>query len=110
MDWGDACAKAAELIDANSKEFKEAVQREAQRLYKSRLMGELNKARSTVEERAFNKALELVRTVDDNFHVPCGKCGKPMQFSDRDKIWESEIKPALYEAFKDWSHANCAKT
>ena len=32
LDWEDACVRAAELIDANSKEFKRRVKLEAQRL------------------------------------------------------------------------------
>ena len=107
MDWGDACAKAAELINANSEEFKKAVQREAQRIYNSQFMGQLNKTQDNIRKIAFQGGLGQARMDEDNFHVPCSICRKPMQFSDRDKNWESGTKPALYEAFGKWHHTSC---
>ena len=110
LDWEGAAAKAAVLIDANSKEFKQAVEREASKLSKSQFMSQLNTARETVRDNAFRQGQEWTRNNEDNFHVPCNICGKPMELSERNKNWESEIKPALYEAFGKWSHATCAKT
>jgi len=48
LDWPEACIKAARLLNSNSEEFKRIVQLEAERLYKQRLMRQLNKARETV--------------------------------------------------------------
>jgi len=108
LDWPEACVKAAQLLNSNSEEFKRLVRVEAQRLYKQRFMSELNKAKETVRSNAWEAGGEWVRENEDNFRVPCSICGKPMQFSSLDKNWESEIKPTLYQAFKNWRHTKCA--
>jgi hypothetical protein len=108
LDWEGTCLKAAQLLNLNSEEFKRLVRVEAQRLYKQRFMSELNKAKETVRSNAWEAGGEWVRENEDNFHVPCSICGKPMQFSSLDKNWESEIKPTLYQAFKNWRHTKCA--
>lgn len=46
--WNEACVRAADLINTNSLEFKNSVQREAERLHKRRFLGELNKAKNTI--------------------------------------------------------------
>ena len=107
LDWEDACVRAAQLIDSNSEEFRRAVSREAQRLYKSRFMREVNRARESIRESAWNAGAEYVRESEDNFHVPCSICGKPMHFSSRDQNWEEE-KRVLHDAFRNWHHTSCA--
>ena len=107
LDWEDACVRAAELIDANSKEFKRLVMLEAQRLYKRRFMKELNKAGETIRSNAWEAGAGWVRRNEDNFRVPCSICGKPMYFSSNDSNWESKVKPTLYQAFKNWCHTRC---
>lgn len=106
LDWEDACMRAAELVDGNSVEFKRAVKLEAQDLYKSRFMRELNVARKTIEDQAFQSGMNRVRVDEDNFHVPCSVCGKPMHISSRDNNWQEE-KRVLYEAFRGWRHTTC---
>lgn len=107
LDWEEACERAAQLLDANSQEFKRRVKLEAQRLYKQRFMRELNKARETIWRNAWEAGRQWTRQNEDNFHVPCSICGKPMHFSSLDENWESEIKPTLYRAFKNWCHVKC---
>jgi len=58
LDWENACARAAVLLDANSQEFKRAVELEAQRLYKVRFMSELNKGRESIREGAYGIGFE----------------------------------------------------
>jgi hypothetical protein len=106
LDWLEAAAKAAVLIDANSKSFKEAVDKEADRLAKSRFMKQLNKTLQSVRLTAFESGKLEARMTEDNFHVPCSVCGKPMKFSSLDQYWEQE-KAYLYEAFKSWRHTTC---
>jgi len=106
LDWPEACQKAALLLDANSEAFKQAVEREAERLAKKRFMRQVNAARKSIRANAVKWGQQNVRMWEDNFHVPCSICGKPMHFSSRDRDWEKE-KALLYEAFKSWRHTTC---
>ena len=111
LSWEDACAKAATLLKTNSEEFKRAVEAEAERRYKSRHMSELDKARKTIEEKAYRKGYEEGYTKamsEDHFYVPCSICGKPMHFSSKDVNWE-DVKQVLYNAFRNWHHTSCGK-
>jgi hypothetical protein len=107
LDWEGACMRGAKLIDANSAEFKRMIELEAQRLYKQRFMKELNKARETITNNAWKSGAQWVRRHQDNFRVPCSICREPLYFSSSDSNWESEIKPTLYDAFKNWYHVRC---
>ena len=69
-------------------------------------MRQINAARETIKDKAWDEGAEYVRRNEIHFQVPCPKCGKPMRFSDADNGWEKE-SAALREAFKDWSHTNC---
>ncbi len=113
LDWDAACDKAAALLDENGEAFKKAVNAEAERRFKSRLMKEVNNAvkgaRYSIWKKAYEEGKDWVRMNEDNFRVPCMICGKPMYFSSRDKEWESQIKPILYEAFANWYHTSCSK-
>lgn len=104
LDWDEACSLAAERIDSNTKQFQKSVEQRAQSLYKSKLMKEMNKARTSIA----SDAAQQVRRSEDNFRVPCGKnCGKWMYFSNRDKDWPNK-KAELYRAFAGWSHIDCS--
>ena len=66
-------------------------------------MSELNKARQNIGD----EVARIARLMENNFRVPRSNCGKPLTFSNRSPNWESEIKLALYEAFKNWRHIDC---
>jgi hypothetical protein len=102
LDWPDACKEAAFLIDANREKFKRAVKREAVRIYNKRFFTEMNKARGTIEKEAARR----VRVMEDNFRVPCSKCGRYIYFSSNDNNWK-QIRRDLYEGFEDWHHTRC---
>ena len=85
LDFEDACLKAALLLDLNSKEYRQAIEREARRASKSEFMSQLNTGRETIRNQAFADGQRFVREHEDNFRVPCSICGKPMQFSSRDQ-------------------------
>ena len=104
LSFDEACERMAVLWDPNSKLFAEAVEKRAQELGKSTFMKQLNSSRVTIQK---NEA-DAVRRNEDNFHVPCSKCAKPMIFSNRDDNW-NESKAILYAAFKTWHHVNCPK-
>lgn len=93
LDWEDACARAAQLIDANSAEFGMAVKREAQRLYNRRFMEQLNKALASVKEKAWNEGFEAgydealysIFELEEKHlskhglgYALCQHCGKPL--------------------------------
>ena len=70
-------------------------------------MKELNKARETIRSNAWEAGANGVRNNEVHFWTPCSICGKPMYFSSNDSNWESEVKPTLYQAFKNWYHVRC---
>jgi hypothetical protein len=106
LDWDAACVKAAELMNTGSETFIRRVAEEANRLYDARFMTEVNKARATIKKKAWQEGADYVRKNEDNFHVPCSICVKPMPFSSRDGKWAEERK-TLYEAYKTWYHTSC---
>ena len=83
--------------------------REAQRLHKAKFMEQMNRARLSIYNNAFEEGAKWVRANEDNFRAPCSICGKPMRFSSKDSNWENQKKPDLYEAFKSWYHTDCKK-
>lgn len=120
LDWNEACVRASQLIDVDK--FKKAVNRQALRLGKGKLMTQMNKMRETYENKGwdsgykegliqakgefFRKGKESVRANEDNFRVPCSICGKPMRFCSNDKNW-NEKQEVLYQAFASWHHITC---
>jgi hypothetical protein len=67
--------------------------------------------RAEEERRAglgFEEGVNWVRANEDNFRTPCSVCGKPVYFGPSLDNWETEVKPGLYEAFKNWHHGKCA--
>lgn len=101
LDFDEACKRGAILIDRNRPKSKHDEELRAQAIYKSRFMTELNKARNTIRDDAWNDGANWVRQNENNFHTPCSTCGKLTSLSNRDNNWESKIKQVLYEAFKD---------
>ena len=63
IDWEAACEHLAELADPNGKKFKQAVNREANRRYKSRHMAELNKAKKTLEDKGYSEGEGIGRKI-----------------------------------------------
>ncbi|MBE0524693.1 MAG: hypothetical protein IBX40_10225 [Methanosarcinales archaeon] len=54
-----------------------------------------------------NEQLEYLRGVQ-RFEVPCRKCRQPMNFSSNSDQWKTKIYPALWKAFRTWTHGgNC---
>lgn len=99
LDWLEACLRATQLVDSNSEAFKKAVKREVQREYNRKFMAQLNKVKNKWEE-----GYKV-----EHFTAPCSICGKPIEFSQRENNWESQIKPTLHNAFRGWRHTTCAR-
>ena len=104
--WDNACAKAEALLATGSVAFKEAVAKEAQSLYKSRHLTELNKAMKGMKEKWYGEGYDDGAKNETHFSVPCPRCGKDMNFTNFDSNWLT-AKTILETAFKDWSHVNC---
>ena len=106
LDYDDAALRLAAVAEPNGKLFEDAVAARARSLAKSIFLKQLNAARATIRREGFIEGVTEVRRIEDNFHAPCSKCGKPMSFSSRGPNWEKS-STVLHEAFKDWSHVNC---
>jgi len=107
LDWDEACVRAAGLLDQQGEKFKRAIELEAQRLYKSRFMSELNKARKSIEKQYYKLGYDEAMKIE-HFSVPCSVCGEPVVFSSRDARWD-EARRTLSEAFKNCRHTNCVR-
>ncbi|MCJ7767147.1 hypothetical protein MUP79_01985 [Candidatus Bathyarchaeota archaeon] len=83
--------------------------REAQRLHRSKFLEQMNRARLSIHNNGFEEGVEWVRENESNFTVDCSVCDKPMNFSSNDKNW-AEQKNVLYEAFAKWHHTTCQQT
>ena len=114
LDFEEACKEASMLVDTRRVEFDRVVNDKADRLAKSRFMQQINKARKTIEDQAYQggynvgyqKGVDFVRNNEDNFRVSCPVCGKPMLFSNRLSNWE-DVRKSLHEVFSKWIHGNC---
>ncbi len=93
IDWEAACEHLAELADPNGEKFKQAVNREANRRYKSRHLSELNKAKESFIKKGYDKGYsegDVIghrigralgydqATKEYRISYPCKVCGKPI--------------------------------
>ena len=112
-DWISACEIAATMLDPENE--KRRIANEARRLMNSEMMKQLNFARATVEKKAYEHALKTLRVTvleeirenEDNFRIPCVKCGKTIYVSSLHARWK-EVRPVLYNAFNNWVHTECS--
>ena len=114
LDYPEALERAALLLDSNSRVFEEAVDREAERRYKSRFMTQLNKARATI-------VVEYEGRVEDSYlkgHTEgtskgkkdygvwynCIVCNKPIYITP-----DSEPHRLVSEFLRSrrWGHSSC---
>ena len=114
IDWEAACEHLAELADPNGKKFKQAVNREANRRYKSRHMTELNKAKKTLEDKGYSEGEGIGRkigralgydqaTKEWRISYPCSVCGEPIYM----KPEGNATKDAVEYLSKTWGHTSC---
>ena len=104
-DFNEAYDMAGMLLDKNSDEFNKAVNREAERRYRSRHLTELNKARTTIEKSAYNRG--YLRGVNDNrIWYYCGICTDPIYLKPNSNSHKAVIT-LMRE--KNWGHESCHK-
>jgi len=103
LDWVEACRRAAMLIERGGEEFEKAVRREAQRIYNSRFMKQLNKARDTIWEEGYETGYEDGRREYAIWYY-CNVCGKPIYGRPN-----AESHKAIIEYMRQhgWSHVAC---
>ncbi len=113
LEYEEACAHAAMLIEEGGERFKEAVKAEANRLYKSRFMGEQNKAKNTWIQKGFNSGYNDgmengINLAKDRFQIsyPCATCGHDIVLRP-----DGEATKSAVEHLKSagWRHTDCSK-
>ncbi len=114
LDYPEALDRAALLMDINSGLFTEAVNREAEKRYKSRFMTQFNKARATilveyegrVEGSHWNGYEKGIKEGKENYGVwyHCNVCNKPMYITPN-----SEPHRLVNEFLRarGWGHSSC---
>jgi len=111
LDYEQACERASQLIDTNSEEYRRAVQSEANRLKKSQLMTEINKAKKTWRKKGYSSGYKdgdkagYQRGVQEyRITYPCSVCGGELVMMLGAKDHEA-MKFMMKQA--GWAHSSC---
>lgn len=114
LEYDEACVRAAALIEEGGEKYKEAVSSEANRLYKSRFMGELNKARNTLYQRGHTDGFRegKMEGIDEGIKTyqikyPCPRCDGDMILRPGNEDTSDAIE---YLKSKGWRHSQCIKS
>lgn len=107
VGWEEACEKAAIMLDANSKIFKESVSSEAEKAFKSRLMSQLNKSRLSIQNKGWEEGFsvgydEALRT--NQIWYFCDICGEKIIVAPNDNSHKAIIEYMLEHG---WGHTSC---
>ena len=108
-DFSQAYDMAGMLLDSNSEEYKKSVQKEGLRLYRSSHFIELNKARATIERKAYDRGYYTghKKGVGDNqIWIYCSVCGDLVAIKPNSKAHKAVI--TLMRA-QGWGHDSCLK-
>jgi hypothetical protein len=114
LEYDEACVRAAVLIEEGSEKYKEAVKAEANRMYKSRFLGEQNKAKNTWIQKGYDDGfgdgkkagIDISREMYE-IKYPCSKCGGDLILRPGNKDTESVIE---FLKSQGWGHSQCIKT
>jgi hypothetical protein len=114
LEYDEACLRAAVLIEEGSEKYKEALKAEANRMYKSRFLGEQNKAKNTWIQRGYDngfgdgkKAGIDVSRESYQIKYPCSKCGSDLILRPGNKDTESAIG---FLKSQGWGHSQCIES
>jgi len=114
LDFEAAYEKLAILSDTNSREFDDAVKKRSESLYKSRLMGQMNSARASINNTA-NAQLKAnydrgygdgyaKGKGDHQIYFYCNVCGKPVYITPNSNSHQAVVD-LMHE--KGWGHQAC---
>ena len=105
LDFKSACARAGSLLDEKGKKFVEEVQKEANRVYKRRFLGEMNKAKGSWIEYGRNEGFS---EAESRFKIECSCaiCGKPMLLVPYSDMTKAAVK---HLESTGWRHSNCVE-
>jgi hypothetical protein len=113
LEYMEACDHAAMLIEKRGKRYIEAVGAEANRIYKSRFLGEQNKAKNTWIQKGIDigykdgmeQGFELAC---NRFQIsyPCASCGNDIVLRPEGEATKSAIEHLKSEG---WQHTECRK-
>jgi hypothetical protein len=114
LEYDEACVKAAALIEEEGVRYREDVRAEANRIYKSRHMVELNKARNTWYRKGYGDGLadgrkdgiEVAETVY-MIRYPCARCGGDVVLTRNGEDTRSAIE---FLKSVGWGHKQCGET
>ncbi|NQT07768.1 hypothetical protein HQ586_01715 [Candidatus Bathyarchaeota archaeon] len=114
LEYEEACARAAMLIEEGGEKYKETVKAEANRMYKSRFLGEQNKAKNTWIQKGYDDGfgdgkkagIDIGRELDQ-IKYPCSKCGGDLILRPGNKDTESAIE---FLKSQGWGHSKCIET
>jgi len=113
LEYADACAHAAVLIEEGGERFKEEVKAEANRMYKSRFFGEQNKAKNTWIQKGYNSGHKAGR--EEGFNIardryeisyPCATCGNDIVLRPEGEATKSAVDHLKSEG---WKHTACGE-
>jgi len=111
LEYDEACLRAAALIQDGGEKYDKAVKIEASRMYKSRFLGEQNKARHTWYQNGYNKGFEdgrrngYYKGVEENqIKYPCSRCGGDMFLRPDNEDTKAAIE---FLKSKGWGHSGC---
>ena len=114
LDVEAAYEKLAILSDINSREFDEAVRKRSESLYKSRLMGQMNAARASINgsanaqlkanyDRGYGDGYAKGKE-DHQIYYYCNVCEKPIYIAPNSQEHHVVVN-IMYE--KRWGHQAC---
>ena len=114
LEYEEACARAAMLIEEGGEKYKETVKAEANRMYKSRFLGEQNKAKNTWIQKGYDDGfgdgkkagIDIGRELDQ-IKYPCSKCGGDLILRPGNKDTESALE---FLKSHGWGHSKCIET
>ena len=113
LEYDEACVRAAVLIEEGSEKYKETLKAEANRMYKSRFLGEQNKARNTWIQKGYDdgfgdgkKAGVDIGREAYQVKYPCSKCGGDLILRSGNKDTESALE---FLKSQGWGHSQCSE-